>query len=50
MIEKKKATFSLPVETLEKLEKMSKEHGMTKSGLINFLIQQAEYKGTIFLK
>lgn len=45
---KKKVTLSLPVESNDKLEKMAQKYGMTKSGLVTFLINQADDKGTIF--
>lgn len=45
---KKKVTLSLPVETNKKLEEMSKKFGMTKSGLVNFLINQVAESGTIY--
>ncbi|WP_325168974.1 MULTISPECIES: ribbon-helix-helix domain-containing protein [Bacilli] len=48
MVEKKKVTLSLPVETNDKLEELAKKYGMTKSGLINFLVNQASEKGTIY--
>ncbi|MBC6384346.1 protein repA, partial [Lactiplantibacillus plantarum] len=37
-IEKKKITLSIPVETNQKLEDVAKKYGMTKSGLVNFLV------------
>ena len=49
-VEKKKVTLSLPVESNDKLEKMAQKYGMTKSGLVTFLINQADDKGTIFNK
>ncbi|MFT8558227.1 MAG: protein repA [Liquorilactobacillus nagelii] len=49
-VEKKNVTLSLPVESDKKLEEMAKKYGMTKSGLVNFLINKAEEAGTIFGK
>ena len=49
-VSKKKVTLSLPVESNDKLEKMAQKYGMTKSGLVTFLINQADDKGTIFNK
>lgn len=46
--EKKKVTLSLPVETIKKLDEISKKYGMTKSGLVNYLINQVNEKGTIY--
>lgn len=48
LVEKKKVTLSLPVTTVEKLDELAKKFGMTKSGLINFLINQVAEKGTIY--
>ena len=42
--EKKKVTLSLPVETIKKLDEISKKYGMTKSGLVNHLINQVNEK------
>ena len=48
-VEKKKVTLSLPVESSnDKLEKMAQKYGMTKSGLVTFLINQADDKGDYF--
>lgn len=47
-ITKKNITLSLPIETNEKLEKMAKKYGMTKSGLVNLLINQVNEAGTIY--
>lgn len=47
-IKKKNITLSLPVETNEKLENLAKKYGMTKSGLVNLLINQANEAGTIY--
>ena len=44
----KKITLSIPVETNGKLEELSKKYGMTKSGLVNFLINQVAEAGTIY--
>ena len=49
-IEKKKITLSIPVKTNGKLEELSKKYGMTKSGLVNFLINQVAEAGTIYKK
>jgi len=49
-IEKKKVTLSLPVDTNKKLEELCKKYGMTKSGLVNFLINQVAESGTIYNK
>ena len=46
--EKKKVTLSLPVETIKKLEEISKKYCMSKSGLVNLLINQVSEKGTIY--
>lgn len=45
---KKKVTLSLPEETNSKLETLALKFGMTKSGLVNFLINQTEETGTIY--
>lgn len=47
-IEKKKVTLSIPVNTNEKLEELAQKYGMTKSGLVNFLINQVAEAGTIY--
>ncbi len=47
-IEKKKVTLSIPVETNGKLEELAQKYGMTKSGLVNFLINQVSEAGTIY--
>jgi len=49
-IEKKKVTLSLPKETNEKLDELCKKFGMTKSGLVNFLINQLAESGSIYNK
>lgn len=49
-IEKKKITLSIPVETNRKLEELAEKYGMTKSGLVNFLINQVAEAGTIYKK
>lgn len=46
--EKKKITLSIPVETDDKLELLAKKFGMTKSGLVNYLINQTNERGTIY--
>ena len=43
-MKKKKVTLSLPVETIKKLDEISKKYGMTKSGLVNHLINQVNEK------
>lgn len=45
---KKKVMLSLPEETNVKLENLALKYGMTKSGLVNFLINQTEETGTIY--
>lgn len=45
---KKKVTLSLPEETNSKLETLALKFGMTKSGLVNFLINQTDETGTIY--
>ena len=47
-VEKKKITLSIPIETNEKLESLAKKYGMTKSGLVNMLINQVAEGGTIY--
>jgi putative ribosome biogenesis GTPase RsgA len=47
-IKKKKITLSLPEVTNENLELLARKSGMTKSGLVNFLINQANENGTIY--
>lgn len=44
-IEKKAVTLSLPVETNEKLSEIAAKYNMTKSGLVNFWVNQTEAKG-----
>lgn len=46
--EKKRVTLSLPTETDDKLELLAKENGMTKSGLVNYLINKTVEAGTIY--
>lgn len=46
--EKKKVTLSIPKTTNEKLENLAKKHGMSKSGLVNFLINRLDEEGTIY--
>lgn len=46
--EKKKITLSVPKVTDEKLEMLAKKYGMTKSGLVNFLINKLEEEGTLY--
>lgn len=45
---KKKITLSIPEDTNKKLEELAKKHGMTKSGLVNFLINKLEKDGNIY--
>jgi len=45
---KKKVMLSLPEETNVKLENLAFKYGMTKSGLVNFLINQTDETGTIY--
>ena len=47
-VEKKKITLSIPVETNGKLEEIAQKYGMTKSVLVNFLVNQVAEAGTIF--
>lgn len=47
-VEKKKITLSIPIETNYKLESLAKKYGMTKSGLVNMLINQVAEAGTIY--
>lgn len=47
-VEKKKITLSIPIETNDKLENLAKKYGMTKSGLVNMLINQVAEAGTIY--
>lgn len=46
--QKKKITLSLPVETDIKIEELAKKFGLTKSGLVNLLVNKASENGTIF--
>lgn len=46
--QKKKITLSLPVETDIKIEELAKKFGLTKSGLVNLLVNRASENGTIF--
>ena len=46
--EKKKITLSLPVETDVKIEELAEKFGLTKSGLVNLLVNRASENGTIF--
>lgn len=45
---KRKVTLSLPEQTNEKLEEIAEKYGMTKSGLVNFLVNKAYEAETIF--
>lgn len=42
---KKNVTLSVTEDTDKKIAEMSKKYGMTKSGLVTFLIHQANEKG-----
>ena len=42
---KKNITLSVTEDTDKKINEMSKKYGMTKSGLITFLVNQASEKG-----
>lgn len=46
--EKKKVTISLPADTTKMLTEISNKNGMTKSGLINYLINKVNNSGSIF--
>ncbi|MCC9872092.1 protein repA [Streptococcus agalactiae] len=43
-MDKMKVTLSIPKETNEKLAELAKENGTTKSGLVNFLVNQLANK------
>ncbi|EAL4079003.1 protein repA [Campylobacter jejuni] len=43
-MDKIKITLSIPVDTNEKLAELAKANGMTKSGLVNFLVNQLANK------
>ena len=45
---KKRVTLSLPTETDDNLELLAKKYGMTKSGLVNYLINRTVEAGTIY--
>lgn len=45
---KKKITLSIAVGTDEKINELAKKYGMTKSGLIHFLVNQAYERGSLF--
>lgn len=47
-IKKEKITLSLPSGTKADLEELSKLYGMTKSGLIHFLLQRLKERGDLF--
>lgn len=42
---KKKITLSVSEDTDKKVSEVAKKYGMTKSGLVTFLVQQASVKG-----
>ena len=44
-LEKKNVTLSLPIEAIDLLDNLSVQYGMTKSGLVNILLQKAEKEG-----
>lgn len=46
--EKKKVTLSIPKLTNEKLDILSKKYGMSKSGLVNFLINKLDEEGNLY--
>ena len=47
-VKKRPVTLSLPIEANEKLDKLAEKYGMTKSGLVNYLINRTSEEGTIF--
>lgn len=47
-IKKEKITLSLPAETKTDLDELAKQYGMTKSGLIHFLLQRLKERGDLF--
>lgn len=47
-IKKEKITLSLPAETRTDLDELAKKYGMTKSGLIHFLLQRLKERGDLF--
>lgn len=48
-IVKKQIALSLPEQTDEKLKKNAEKYGMTKSGLVNYLVNMVDETGTIYL-
>ncbi|MGQ7458444.1 protein repA [Streptococcus suis] len=50
-MDKNKITLSIPKDTNEKLAELAKTNGMTKSGLVNFLVNQlANKSGDLYSK
>lgn len=47
-MEKKKITLSIPVDTNDKLGKLAQQYGMTKSGLVNFLVNKLDLKDNLY--
>lgn len=47
-IKKEKITLSLPSATKTDLVELSKQYGMTMSGLIHFLLQRLKERGDLF--
>jgi len=47
-VKKEKITLSLSKETKKDLDELSKQYGMTKSGLVNFLIQRLKEREDLF--
>lgn len=47
-IKKEKITLSIPAETKTDLDELAKQYGMTKSGLIHFLLQRLKERGDLF--
>ncbi|VGM77963.1 Ribbon-helix-helix protein, copG family [Streptococcus pneumoniae] len=43
-----KVTLSIPEDTNEKLQELAQLNGMTKSGLVNFLINKFEKTGDLY--
>lgn len=46
--EKIRVTLSLPAKTNDDLNELSKKYGMTKSGLVHFLLQRLKERGDLF--
>jgi hypothetical protein len=48
-MDKKKITLSVPTSVDDNLSKIAKQNGMTKSGLVTFLVNQlAEQDGNLY--